>query len=64
MICNCSARFLYIHLPVSPSCVFDVNVKESPFDAVLFCLWMKAVETTSREDYSSDRTLLAFCKAL
>ena len=28
--------FLYIHLPVSPSCVFDVNVEESPFDAVYF----------------------------
>ena len=27
-------QVLYIHLPVSPSCVFDVNVKESPFDAV------------------------------
>ena len=26
--------FLYIHLPVSPSCVFDVNVEESPFDAI------------------------------
>ena len=29
-------QVLYIHLPVSPSCVFDVNVKESPFDAVYF----------------------------
>ena len=23
-------QVLYIHLPVSPSCVFDVNVKENP----------------------------------
>ena len=30
------AQVLYIHLPVSPFCVFDVNVKESPFDAVYF----------------------------
>ena len=29
-------QVLYIHLPVSPSCVFDVNVKENPFDAVYF----------------------------
>ena len=62
-------QVLYIHVPVSPSFLFLMSMRKSPFDAVSFlcksCVW-KAAETTFREEHSSDRklTLLAFCKAL